>query len=279
MLLLALDTSSAQVSVAVHDGTRVLAQRAEGDGRHHAERLAPAIAAVLDDAGAARSDLTGVGVGVGPGPYTSLRIGLVTARVIGRALGVPVWGVCSLDVLAEQAVADSAVMAALAGAVGSIAGSELIVTADARRREIYWARYRLEAAPELGPEAAPELRPEAARESGPKVTGTAFGAARRPVRVSGPEVGAAAGVPFAGAVVSGRGVSLYPEAFGAAGVPGPQGVDAGVLAAIVAAEVGHPSGAAVLVAGASRLMPVEPLYLRPPDAVEPTRRKRVLGPV
>jgi tRNA threonylcarbamoyladenosine biosynthesis protein TsaB len=267
MLLLALDTSSAQVSVALHDGARVLARRAEGDGRHHAERLAPAIATVLDDAGAARADLTGVGVGVGPGPYTSLRIGLVTARVIGRALGVPVWGVCSLDVLAEQALADNEVEQALARRAPA---AQLIVTADARRREVYWARYRVE------PATVPIGAPNRARDGGDP---EGIGATRRPARVSGPEVGPAAGVPVDGAVVTGRGVSLYAEAFEGAGVAGPQGTDAGVLAAIVAAELGHPSGAAVLASGASRLMPVEPLYLRPPDAVEPTGRKRVLGPV
>lgn len=252
MLLLALDTSSTQVSVAVHNGARVLARRAEGDGRHHAERLAPAIRAVLDDAGAARGDLTGVGVGVGPGPYTSLRIGLVTARVFGHALGIPVWGVCSLDVLAEQAVADQGVLEALG------AGLQLVVTGDARRREVYWARYRIDAG---------------------EASGHGSLAPRRPLRVSGPEVGRAATVPLDGAIATGRGVTLYGEVFGAAGVSGPQGVDAGALAAIVAAELGHPGGPAVLAAGASRLLPVEPLYLRPPDAVEPTRRKRVLGPV
>jgi tRNA threonylcarbamoyladenosine biosynthesis protein TsaB len=125
VLLLALDTSTAAVTVALHDGDRVLAESQTVDARRHAELVAPAIVGVLDTAGADRRDLTGIAVGVGPGPFTGLRIGLVTARTLGAVLGVPVQGVCSLDIIA---------------AAVSVAG-RFVVATDARRREVYWAAY------------------------------------------------------------------------------------------------------------------------------------------
>ena len=128
MLLLAFDTATPAVTVALHDGTHVLAETTTVDARRHGELLASSIDAVLAEAGAGRLDITAVAAGTGPGPYTGLRAGLVTARVFGSALGVPVYGVCTLDVIAADA-------AAAAG------GREFIVATDARRREVYWARY------------------------------------------------------------------------------------------------------------------------------------------
>jgi tRNA threonylcarbamoyladenosine biosynthesis protein TsaB len=155
VLLLALDTSGAGVSVALHDGERVLAQRSTDQPRRHAELLAPSISGVLDDAATSRTELTDLAVGIGPGPFTGLRVGLVTARVLGLALGVPVHGVCSLDALA-QAVVD-----------GAMADQEFMVAADARRREVYWAAYRSQAGlavREDGPDvAAPALVPRGGR--------------------------------------------------------------------------------------------------------------------
>ena len=130
MMVLALDTSGAAVTVALHDGAAVLARRSTLDARRHAELLAPSIAAVLAEAGAGRADLTAVVVGVGPGPFTGLRVGIVTARVLGFALGVPVHGICSLDALAHQVDA----------AVADLEG-RFVVATDARRRELYWAVY------------------------------------------------------------------------------------------------------------------------------------------
>ena len=83
MLVLALDTSGAVVTVALHDGASVVARRSTLDARRHAELLAPSIAAVLQEGGATRADVTTVAVGVGPGPFTGLRAGIVTARVLG----------------------------------------------------------------------------------------------------------------------------------------------------------------------------------------------------
>jgi tRNA threonylcarbamoyladenosine biosynthesis protein TsaB len=127
VLVVGFDTATEAVSVALHDGERVVSEAFALDARRHSELLTPMIAKVMADAGAARGDLTGVAVGVGPGPYTGLRVGVVTARVLGSVLGLPVYGVCSLDILAAAAAA--------------AAGSEFLVATDARRREVYWACY------------------------------------------------------------------------------------------------------------------------------------------
>jgi len=128
-VLLTLDTATAYVSVALHDGTDVVAEAAGEERMRHGEQLAPAIAQVLREAGAERGDLTAVGVGVGPGPFTGLRVGVVTARVLGHVLDIPVYGVCSLDVLAVEAVAR-----------GQVEGA-FVVAGDARRKEVHVATY------------------------------------------------------------------------------------------------------------------------------------------
>jgi tRNA threonylcarbamoyladenosine biosynthesis protein TsaB len=84
---------------------------------------------VLREAGAERHDVTAVAVGAGPGPFTGLRVGLVTARTLGWALEIPVYAVCSLDVLAVEAVS-----------TGAVAGPFAVAT-DARRKEVYLATY------------------------------------------------------------------------------------------------------------------------------------------
>ncbi|MDQ1295564.1 MAG: tRNA threonylcarbamoyladenosine biosynthesis protein TsaB, partial [Actinomycetota bacterium] len=116
MLLLAIDTSSAAVTAALHDGRRVLGRAETLDARGHAEHLTPMIDSALAQAGAAPGDLTAVAVGVGPGPFTGLRVGLVTGKVLALTLGVPVHGLCSLDALAHGA---------LAGADPDVAGPDV----------------------------------------------------------------------------------------------------------------------------------------------------------
>ena len=128
MLVLAFDTATPAVTVAVGGAERVIAQETTIDARRQGELLAVSIQKVLADAGVAASDLDAIVAGAGPGPYTGLRVGLVTARVLGSALGVRVHGVCTLDVIA-------------ADAVPAAAGREFLVATDARRREVYWARY------------------------------------------------------------------------------------------------------------------------------------------
>jgi len=128
-VLLAFDTSSPTVTVAVHDGDDVVTEHVSERAMKHGEQLAPLIESALAAAGLVRQDLTAIGVGVGPGPFTGLRVGLVTARTLAHVLDLPVYGVCSLDVLAVEAVATGAVDAGFA------------VATDARRKEVYLATY------------------------------------------------------------------------------------------------------------------------------------------
>jgi tRNA threonylcarbamoyl adenosine modification protein YeaZ len=138
VLLLAFDTATPAITAAVHDGERVLAESTTVDARRHGELLMPSIVSVLDQAGVTRHDVTAVAVGIGPGPYTGLRVGLVTARVLGAVLGVPVHGVCTLDAIARAAIT-------------AAAGREYLVATDARRKEVYWARYTAAGQRILGP--------------------------------------------------------------------------------------------------------------------------------
>jgi tRNA threonylcarbamoyl adenosine modification protein YeaZ len=164
VLVLAIDTSSAAVTAAavcVDSDVQVLAQRVTVDPRAHGELLTPSIAACLDEADAAVTDLEAVVAGVGPGPFTGLRVGLVTAAALSDALGVPAYGVCSLDAIA-----------------GAVVASSLLVAADARRREVYWARYRDGA------------------------------------RTAGPDVARPADVPVADDAMAGAGARLYADVLG-----------------------------------------------------------------
>jgi tRNA threonylcarbamoyl adenosine modification protein YeaZ len=165
MLVLAIDTSSAAVSAAVAEvGAADVTERARHctvNARGHGEFLAPMIEACLATAMVLPHQLGAIVAGTGPGPYTGLRVGLVTAAVMSRALGIPAYGICSLDGIAPPT-------------------GEVLVAADARRKEVYWARYR-----------------DGARTAGPGVA--------RPAEV-----------PVNGVTVfAGAGSRLYPDVFGA----------------------------------------------------------------
>jgi len=175
-LVLALDTSTV-VNVGLARGDQVLATATVADQMAHVEQLMPLVSECLDAAGVRAVDLDQLVVGVGPGPFTGLRVGVVTAHVLGFVLRIGLRGVCSLDVLAAQFTADTA--------------GEFVVATDARRREVYWARYS-----PLG------------------------------VRLEQPRVSRPSDVPPL--PVIGPAADLYPDQLRAA--PGPRALDPGVLA-------------------------------------------------
>lgn len=126
---LALDTATSSVIVGVlrrHDDGRIetLAQHIIAGSHAHAELLTPKVVEAVADSHVPMSALDAVVVGCGPGPFTGLRVGMATAAAYGHALGIPVRGVCSLD------------------AIGVRTAGDVLVVTDARRREVYWARYR-----------------------------------------------------------------------------------------------------------------------------------------
>jgi tRNA threonylcarbamoyl adenosine modification protein YeaZ len=218
VLILALDTSTSAIGVAVLAPDAAPVVGVDVDARGHTEKLAPLVRDTLVAAGVTPADLTGIAVGTGPGPFTGLRVGLVTALTLGHALGVPVHGVGSLDALAEQALAVHDGVA------------ELLVATDARRKEVYWAHYT------RGADGAVALtRPAVAR----------------PAELPG-DVRA---LPTAG-----RGAVLYPDLFERP-LGQPLDVDPGWLGRVALSRLasGDP-------------MPVEPLYLRRPDALTTAER-------
>jgi tRNA threonylcarbamoyl adenosine modification protein YeaZ len=150
------------------------------DRMAHVEQLTPLVRQVCAGAGIDLSELTDVVVGLGPGPYTGLRVGIVTARVLAEIAGARLHGVCTLDVIAAEHADTEAP-----------ARGEFVVATDARRKEVYWARYAADGS-----------------------------------RLDGPSVTAADDVPRLPTV--GPGTLLYPDRLQVAA--GPTALDPAVLA-------------------------------------------------
>ncbi|MGB3763115.1 MAG: tRNA (adenosine(37)-N6)-threonylcarbamoyltransferase complex dimerization subunit type 1 TsaB [Ornithinimicrobium sp.] len=131
-MLLAIDTSTSLIGAACVQGSEVLSEVTVADARRHGELLAPTIQRALREADCGVGELDRILVGVGPGPFTGLRVGISTGLVMAHALGIPVQGVCSLDALAAQAMRTVA---------AEHQWPEFLVATDARRKEVYWARY------------------------------------------------------------------------------------------------------------------------------------------
>ncbi len=182
-LMLGIDTST-DVRVGVARDGRVLSRAAVTDPRQHAEQLMPLIAGAAAEAGVELTQLDLIIVGLGPGPFTGLRVGIVTARVLASALAVRLHGVCSLDVVAAQWCGSDQPPA-----------EDFVVASDARRQELYWARY------------------------------SAAG-----VRLDGPHVSRPTELPDV--PIAGPGSCLYPEDHRPPSAASPKTLDAGLLAAL-----------------------------------------------
>jgi tRNA threonylcarbamoyl adenosine modification protein YeaZ len=117
--VLAIDTSTSRSCVAIIEGTNVLYSGFKDGATAHG----PSLPALVQEA-LAVSDVDEVVVGMGPGPFTGLRVGIAFAQSFALARGISVRGVCSLDAIAAQVTED-----------------DFIITVDARRKEVYWARY------------------------------------------------------------------------------------------------------------------------------------------
>lgn len=226
MLVLVIDASSAAVTAGVVDmpadvppdpvealaAIETVGLRRTIDARAHAELLATGARESVAEAGATMGDLAAVIAGVGPGPYTGLRVGIITAASFADALGIAVYGVCSLDGIG----------------LGVRERRDVLVAADARRREVYWARYV-----------------DGCRSDEPKVNRPAdlleLIASDRPEAMAG------------------AGARMYAEALG-----------------LPLLEADYPQIAAMAAMAAVRLRssaPSEvlmPMYLRRPDAAEPS---------
>ncbi len=99
-MLLAIDTATRVISLALHDGEQVRAEASWETANHHTVELAPAVAEMLARVGITPAGLTGVAVALGPGSFTGLRIGLGLAKGLATALGLPLFGVPTLEILA-----------------------------------------------------------------------------------------------------------------------------------------------------------------------------------
>ena len=205
MNVLAIDTSVG-VSVAILRSNGELTQSQAVDHGMQGELTAELISQVVADSGLEISEITDVVVGVGPGPFTGLRVGLVTAAVFAHARNIPIHGICSLDAIAFDYT------------------KPCVVVTDARRKELYWARY------------------EDKRIGEPQV--------------SKPEDLLA---QFPDSEFVGPGAQLYPDFI------------SGKVSELKAGSL-----AKLFVSGNAQLVDVSPMYLRKPDAVEPTTRKSVL---
>ena len=101
-MILAIDTSTARLGIAVYNGSEILAENCWSSPNRHTVSLAPAIDEMLNNLEIEKKKLKAVAVALGPGSFTSLRVGLSFAKGISLGLGIPVIGIPTLDITANQ---------------------------------------------------------------------------------------------------------------------------------------------------------------------------------
>ncbi len=101
-MLLAIDTSTRNVGIAVYDGIQVISEAIWTSQDYHTVELAPAIAEILSRAGHQIQDIKLLAVACGPGSFTGLRIGLAVAKGMALACHIPIIGIPTLDIVAES---------------------------------------------------------------------------------------------------------------------------------------------------------------------------------
>jgi tRNA threonylcarbamoyladenosine biosynthesis protein TsaB len=113
-VLLAIDTSTRTIGIAIYDGVQVLAENIWTSRDYHTVQLAPAVSETLAHAGIALKDLKVLAVATGPGSFTGLRIGMALAKGMALACRLPIIGVPTLDIIAEsQPVTPEVTLAAI----------------------------------------------------------------------------------------------------------------------------------------------------------------------
>ena len=119
MNILAIDTAASRTSVVIIENDEVVFSESRDGAMSHGPALPELVQAAIKN-----REIDEVLVGMGPGPYTGLRVGITFAQTFAWARNIPVRGFCSLDAIAAQ-----------------VNEPDFIVAIDARRKEVYWARY------------------------------------------------------------------------------------------------------------------------------------------
>ena len=138
-MLLAIDTATDRLSLALHNGDALLAEFTLTVGRGHSARLAPLVAQIMAHSKVAAADLTALAVAVGPGSYTGLRVGIALAKGLAAVNHLPLVPLSTLDITAAgQTFYDpQATLVALAPA-----GRNRVLSAEYRVRQGRWRAQR-----------------------------------------------------------------------------------------------------------------------------------------
>ncbi|WP_434614778.1 tRNA (adenosine(37)-N6)-threonylcarbamoyltransferase complex dimerization subunit type 1 TsaB [Arthrobacter sp. A5] len=260
MLILSIDTSAIASAALIRTtaaggsrpaGAAVVASFATEDTRSHAEVLVPGIESLFGDPVTEGAALDAIVVGVGPGPFTGLRSGIAVARMLSYVWDVPLHGVMSLNALAWDVVFGTGYRADDPAKGPPQPERDFVIATDARRKEVYWARYSRDA-----------------------------------TLLEGPHVGPAADLPAL--PVLGAGAGLYRDVLERGGCTVPQALaqaqptaaSLGRYAAVELQKADERQKADELqeadYAKGGPLLPSTPLYLRESDAKVPGPRKRAL---